>query len=69
MRKNATSLMETGYKKAEFLVEGMRKAQEMNHLRDKLQMEQTIETNKNTLNKMVQDNKSELYEIMNSKTN
>lgn len=43
MRKNANNLMDIYYKKCEFLVEGMKKAIEMNIMKDVATMKRDVE--------------------------
>lgn len=42
MRKNAANLMDIAYKKSEFLVDGMKKAIEMNEMKKDLENKQAI---------------------------
>ena len=49
MRKNASNLMDLAYKKSEFLVEGMKKAIEMNEMKKDLETKQAIEGVKDDL--------------------
>lgn len=60
MRKNATNLMDLAYKKSEFLVEGMKKALEMNEMKKDLETKQTIERVKDELSRATQQQKEDL---------
>lgn len=60
MRKNATNLMDLAYKKSEFLVEGMKKALEMNEMKKDLETKQTIERVKDQLSRATQQQKEDL---------
>lgn len=65
MRKNANNLMDIYYKKCEFLVDGMKKAIEMNILKDITTMKRDVEALKEDQNKNVFQAKQELLTQMN----